>query len=278
MPRLIAFLACLLAAGPLGSRPPEEQELPLEPLALTGDVDGITLLSAAQTPAMPGRILDVSLLAEDRLAVLSEEAMSLYRRDGQALKREGHLVHSGPLLAVRAPAGCIRAVESERAVWVAANHLPGARLFTWEGSRLAETQQADALPGGLRYRPGTNLLELGEAQVVRVRQGLAVSGDGRLGILDGGAPAWTAVRVGDAVARPWPRIAAASSTRPPGGADALGFYDLGPEPRLRGALGLEGSVKALASRRLGGDATVVLAIAAEGGDRLVFLRLGRENR
>jgi hypothetical protein len=111
-----------------------------------------------------------------------------------------------------------------------------------------------------------------------VRQGLAVSADGRLGILDGGVPAWTATRVGDAVARPWPRIAAASSTRPPGGTDALGFHDLAPEPRLRGAFGLEGSVRGLASRRHGDAVTVALAVAAEGGDRVVLLRLGREDR
>jgi hypothetical protein len=278
MRRPAAALLCVLAWG-VGDRPAaEEPGLALDPVLLRGEIEGVVVLSAQQGPPLPGRTLDVSFLTEERLAVLSEDAVCLYRRDGPVLKREARRVHPAPLLPVRAGAGSIRAVETDRAFWVATNLLAQVRLFTLDGSRLVETQQAEALPGGGRYRPGTNVLDLAGEAVVRVRQGLVVSADGRLGTVDDGVPAWTGLRVGDAVARPWPRVVAASSPRPPGGGDALSFHELGPEPRPLGTLPFEGSVRALAARRHGTEATLALAVQAEDGDRLLFIRVGREDR
>jgi hypothetical protein len=278
MRRLVAPLVCVLAWGAGAGRPAaEEPGLALDPVSLRGELEGVVVLAAWQGPPLPGRTLDVSFLTEDRLAVLSEDGVCLYRRDGQALKREDRRPHTAPLLPVRAAAGSIRAVESERAFWVAANLLRQARLYSVDGQHLVETQQADALPGGLRYRAGTNVMDLGGEAVLRVRQGLVVSPDGRLGTLDDGAPAWTGLRVGDAVARPWPRVVASSSPRPPGAEDAVVFHELGPEPRILGTLPLEGSVRAMTARRHGAEATLAVAVRMEDGDRLLFLRLRRED-
>lgn len=279
MPRWTAFLAGTLALGVAGGWPSaEEPPLPLDPLGRRGEIEGVAVVSAAQTAPLPGRILDLAFLSEDRLAVVSEDAVSVYRRDAQSLRREAHRPHPPPFVPARAPAAWIQAVETERAFWVATNRQARVRLFTWEGSRLAESQQADALPGGLRYVSGTNQMDRDGTPVLRVRQGLVVSPEGLLGVMDDGPVTWTGLRVGDAVARPWPRIAAASSARPPGAADSLDFYELGAEPRLLGLLPLEGSVGALASRRHGDEAALALAIRTEAGDRLLFLRLAREER
>lgn len=284
MRRAGAFLAlttALFASRTAAPAPaPDDQALVLTPQALHGQVEGISVLSAAETGPLPARVLDVAFLADDRLAVLSEEAVALYRREGALLKREARRPHPPGDVAVRAPAGVIRVVEAERAFWVATNALAQVRLFTWDGSRLAEAQQADALPDGVRYRSGTNVLEGGAfGAAARLQQGLAVSPDGRLGTLETEAPSWTwtALRVGDAVARPWPRVVAASSSRPPGEADALWFYEMAPQPRPLGALSVEASIRALAGRGHRDEASLVLAVQGAGGDRLLVLRLGRHD-
>lgn len=279
MPAERACLAWVLVLGaPLAAPAAEDLVLPLDPAALRDEVAGVSVVSSVQAAGVPGPILDLAFLADDRLAVVSVDAVSLYRRDGGALRREAHRPHPLPLLPVRAPAGSVRLVETEQAFWVATNALAQVHLFTWEGSRLAEVQQADALPGGTRYRPGTNVLESPSGPLVRQRQGLAVSPDGRLGTLDDGEVSWTALRVGDAVARPWPRIVAASSPRPPGTSDALAFYELAAEPRPLGTLPLDGSVRALAARRRGDEVALAVAVRGDSGDRILLLRLAREDR
>jgi hypothetical protein len=232
-------------------------------------------------------VLDVAFVDDDRLILLLEDGVALYRRDGDALIRLDHRALDVSLV-VRAPAGAIVVAAGEAAFWVSTNLAEGAVLFATDGGRLQEIQRADALPWpgspqGARFRPGTNLIEvavpgLGSGPHLRAGTGetaWAIAPDGRLGIARAG---WSATRVGSAAAVLWTGAWIASSAEPPGASDTLLVVSAsGGAPAVAATvLPVEGSVTAIGARTRG-DRTFVAAGIVEGGaHRLILMEVARE--
>src|SRR6185295_11251550 len=170
------------------------------------------------------------------------------------------------------------AAESESACWALTSRTPRAVLYSLDGNRLTATHQADAVPwprvaSGVRFRPGTNLLELaapggdGPLLALEPEEGWAVAPDGalvRMGVADAAGPAGTPPRAGPALARLWPGVLAAASPDPPGEHDRILLFRAGAATTTA-SLPVEGAVRALASRRHGDNALLAAALEDEGG-------------
>lgn len=226
--------------------------------------------------------LDLAFLDQDRLVVLSEDTLTLYRLSGTRLERGARLSLPGEPLAARAPAGILRVVQGEGACWAATNRRSGATLFTVDGGRLVAVGGAEAIPPsvlppgaeaqGARFQPGTNLLEAGPLPLLRVAQGLAVARDGVL--LLGGEPEASGRRCGDALADLGPGRWIASGAAPPSDRDELQVLRLDGDRVLQvAAFPFEGRIRALAARP--GPAGTLVAVATDTapGPRLALFVL-----
>jgi hypothetical protein len=237
------------------------------PAAAAGQVD---LVGSSQSAPIAGRVLDMAFVGEGRLLVLSEDDLELYRFTEGGLLLASRRRLAGPLEPVRHAGGLLRAVEREHAVWAATSRSSGALLFAVEEGGLVERQRAEAVPwpgspGGLRFRPGTDLIEgqiegLGSGPFVHLDEtGLAVDRDGRL---LGAGGAVSELRVGPPLATLWPRQLAASSAAPPGERDSVLILSMAPPtgPRVISELPVTGSVRALAAQVSGHTARLVAAV------------------
>lgn len=249
--------------------------IPLSPLPSSPARAVFDVVSTTRTPPLGEAVLDLALFHEDRIVVLSPEAVALYRWAADGLALESRRPLAEPLATVRAPGGLLVAAERDEAFWVVTSRSPQATLFRREGARLVETSKAAALPWpgcpeGLRYRPGTNLIEgtiagLAPGPFLAVRDEAAVSGDGRL-LLQGAPGDPAAMRVGPALAALWGGCLAASSPNPPASTDSLIFLQRdGQGARVIESLPVEGAVRALASRVQGEAARLVAAVQETGG-------------
>lgn len=245
----------------------------------------IEVAGSNRTPALAATILDLAFLGPDRFLVLSPEEVSLYRWTSEGLSLLARRPLPGPLAAVRTPGGILVTSAQEDSFWALTSRAAKAALIAVEGARLVERQQADAVPWpgaplGLRYRPGTNLIEgdlpsLGPGPFLDLdssQGGVAVTADGRLI-----CPGCPDERVGIGVSGLWRGFLAASSPAPPGADDALLVFErteTGLDTRLR--LPVEGAVRALTSRVDERSARLVAAIEpATGGSYLLTLDLVR---
>jgi hypothetical protein len=140
------------------------------------------------------------------------------------------------------------------------------------------------IANGVRFRPGTNLVE-GALDAVGSGPFLALDGDGAAlvaigadGMLlsPGGADGpETGPRVGSCVAAPRPGTLVATAPGPPGTRDALLFLDRQPPHAERARLPIDGAVRALAARAAGARSRVVAAVEGEGGSTtLLALEIG----
>src|SRR5712692_9745404 len=208
--RLVDVLAASAESDPM--------LLSLVPAGPAGGAGPLAVVAFRRTPLVEGRVLDVAPVGEDRVLVLYEDALALYRLDeaGLALLSRHELPASLP---VRFPGGTIYVPPAEGAAWVLTSRSPRAVLFSFDNGRLEERQQAEALfwprtPRGLRYRPGTNLLEgavadLGEGPFLRLDpRGAAVAPDGRLWMASPEGPRAIDAKVGGGLARPAPEMLA----------------------------------------------------------------------
>ena len=258
--------------------------LPLVPSRSAGGA-GIDVLAHVETPPLEGRIVALAFAGEDRLLVLLDDALVLFRRDGLALRQESRRELPGPLAAVRLPGGLLRVPEGEAACWALTSRMPRAVLFSLNGGRLAAVDQADVLPwpqttAGARFRPGTNLIEASlpgmDAPLLALDADAIwiVAADGRLS--RAATPSMeTTLRVGPAVALVWPGLLAAAAGDAPAERDRILFVRDGATPSLAGELSVEGALRALATRRHG--ATSLLAAATEergGGFRVALFEVG----
>jgi hypothetical protein len=220
------------------------------PASAQVDVAGL-----GRTPPLDAPVLDLAWTGADELAVLTPEALALYRLSPDGLTPEARQPIPARL-SVRAPAGLLLAAPAEDALWVLSNRAGGALLFGREGGRLVPRGEGEALPWpgsrtGLRYRHGTNLLDgavpgLGDGPFLEVLAGggAAVAPDGRL--LLPRAPSEAAARVGPCLAALWPPLIAAASADPPGPTDRLLLVD-GASGRSGEALRVDGAIRALAA-------------------------------
>ncbi len=259
---------------------------PAPPRAAPASID---VVGSNQTPPLDGPILDLAFLPDDRLVVLGPEALSLYRWEDGSLVREARGALPGPLETVRAPGGLL--LPGDDAVWVLTSRSQRATLFAVEkGSRpLVERLQAAALPipgspDGLRYRPGTNLLEgtlpgLGPGPFLAFELSdpeVAVDADGQVRLASPDGPKYAGLRAGPALTVLWPGVLAAASAAPPGAVDSiLVLAREGAELKLRETLPVSGAVRALAATARGTSVRLVAAVEDPGATRLLVLDLRR---
>ncbi|HEX6739078.1 MAG TPA: hypothetical protein VF310_12435 [Vicinamibacteria bacterium] len=228
-------------------------------------------------------VLDLAFLGDSQVAALTTREVVLLRWTDQGLAPAGSRPLPGAEEVVRWPGGLLHVVEEDHAVWAIASTRDAAMLFTVQSGRLTEREQARALPfpgcrTGLRYRPGTNLLE-GEVEglgsgpflALDAAAGAAVAADGRLLVV--GATT-TGVRVGPTLAALWPQYLAASTGLPPGKDDALLVFGRdGGAVREVWRVPMPGPVRALAGRLREGRARMVAAVTEGGESRLLALEL-----
>lgn len=224
--------------------------------------------------------LDLAFLDARRLAVLSEDWLSLYELADGRLRRTARLALPGERLRARATAGLLRLVPGEDACWVVSNRRTGATLFTWTGSRLAALFGAEAIPPtalpagapaeGARFLAGTNRIGLGPALVLRLASsGLGVATDGAL--LVDGEPDALGLRSGDALADLGEGLFATSGEAPPSGTDEVRLLSReGATLRRLESWPVEGRIRALAARRDGDAAVLAVATDTPLGPRLLI--------
>ena len=263
------------------STPWDASLLPLVPSRASGAA-GVDVLAHVETPPVEGRIVALAFAGDDRLLVLLDDALVLYRRDGLALRLESRRELPGPLTTVRFPGGLLRVPEGESACWALTSRMARAVLFSLDGARLSAADQADVVPwpsaaAGARFRPGTNLIEAalpgldGPLLALEADAGWVVAADGRLSRAGPLPPRETALRVGPAVALLWPGLLAAAAADAPAERDRILFVRDGPEPALAGELSVEGTLRALAARRHGTTALLAAATEERGGGFRVAL-------
>jgi hypothetical protein len=265
------------------SAPWDPALLPLIPGRAGSGAEGVDVLDRSTTPKVDGRIVALAFLGEERLLVLFDDALALYRRDGLLLRLESRRDLPGPLAGVRFPGGLLLAAESESACWALTSRTLRAVLYSLDGNRLTPTHQADAVPwprvaAGVRFRPGTNLLEAsgpgidGPLLALEPEDGWVVGADGALARMGASDPA-SERRAGPALARLWPGWVAAASPDPPGEHDRILLFRDAAGPAVA-SVPVEGAVRALASRRHGTNAFLAAALEdAGGGFRLALFEM-----
>ena len=245
-------------------------------------------LGSRRTAPMDDRVLAMAWLPDDRLAVLHPDAAALYRWMPPDLV----LLDRHPLPAARGggetriDAGVISAATHDQAFWAMTNARPRAVLLGVAGGHLVERSEGDALPwpgveGGLRFRPGTNLLE-GQTRRFGPTPLLAIAPDGvAAAVADDarllGPGADTGLHVGPTLAQLWDGWIAASSADPPGIADSLLLLRTG-DGRLLDSFSIEGAIRALAGNIEGDPARLAAAVEpVSGGTALEMIEL-RQHR
>src|SRR5439155_1646683 len=274
--RLVDVLAASAEADPM--------LLSLVPAGPAGGAGLLAVVAFRRTPLVEGRVLDVAPMGEDRVLVLYEDALALYRLDDAGLALLSR--HALPVsLPVRFPGGTIYVASGEGAAWVLTSRSPRAVLFGLDNGRLEDRQQAEALfwprtPRGLRYRPGTNLLEgsvadLGDGPFLRLDpRGTALTPDGRLWMASSEGPRAVDVRAGGGLARPAPELIAVAGGDPPGPRDVVLLLDARDpgRPPLQSLPG-DGAVRALGARGTAARMRLVAAVEEERGTHLVLMHL-----
>jgi len=260
----------------------DQASLPLSVLPRPPATASLDVLSSYRTPPLEETVLAIAPLGEEHLVALSPDDALLYRLEATGLAFQSRRALPGPPSTVRAPAGLIAAAPAEQAFWALTNRSPRAALFAVAGGRLALREEAAALPwpqseDGLRFRPGTNLIEgrlqgVGAGPFVAVGEGLAVAADGSL--LPRGS---SDLRVGTALTALWPGAVAASSALPPGSADSILILATDSQGvRLLDSLPVDGAIRALARQPLGRADRLIAAVeAVDGTFHLVVVDLSR---
>jgi hypothetical protein len=214
--------------------------------------------------------LDIAFLDRERLFVLSDETLSLYRIDAARLTLLSRLALPGAPVRARAAAGMLRVVVQDGACWALSNRREGATLFNLEGDRLLAVAGAEAIPAtafgasadsadGVRFVAGTNLFAVGEAALLRfAAEDDGVERDGTLRL--GGQPDVAGRRVGDALAVLDDRIVAVSSAAPPSGADEVRLLHRDEAAPIE-SWTTKGRIRALAAHP--STAATLLAVAIE---------------
>lgn len=254
---------------------------PLEPISQTLEITG-----TSRTPLVEGPVLDIAFLEDDRIALLTPEAVATYRWASPGLVREHREALAGPRVPVRILAGLLRPEEGGSSLWVMTNQIDGATLFGTEGGTLSRRTRAEALPApgapeGLRYRPGTNLLEgpvgrLGTGPFLALASTAGVQADGTVVTTAARSPGATPLRSGDRMAPLWGGLLVVSAAGPPGPRDTLVLLEVGDAGvrRRETLLAVEGRVRAIASRPRGATSRLVCAVEEPGeATHLVVLEM-----
>lgn len=264
---LPAFFAALLAADDASGSP--------------------DVVARVRTPALGERVLDLALADDETIVVLSAEAVALYRWGRDGLTLDSRQLLPGPASRVRAPGGILTPIDESGAFWALTSSASAAALYRIEGRQLKPVSEADALPWsgspeGLRFRPGTHLIEgriasLGPGPFLAVEPGLAVERDARLR-RSSEASETSPLRVGSSLARLGDGLVAASTAEPPGSEDALLLIEATAHGwQVARSLSVEGAIRALAARQQNHSCRLVAAVEEPGGpSHLLVLDLARD--
>lgn len=237
--------------------------MPLVLLALALAVPHARTTLRAEAPAPD--VLALAWADRSRLVALRPDSVALVRLDGGRAVLEAEEPLPGARVAVRKPGGLI-AGPSAGSVWVMTSRAPLAALFDIDRRGLRRRSEAEALPWpggpGLRFRPGTNLIEGTLAGhpgpfVALDSSGAAVTADGTLVAAGTALPE---LRVGNALAALWPGWLVVSSARPPSDEDSLTVL---PPDGAALVVKIAGSVSALAARVEREKAFVAVATPAD---------------
>jgi hypothetical protein len=280
---LVDLVAASVDADPAGLA---LLEAPAGARAGTLEVRGV-----ARSALMRAAVVDLAFLGDERLVVLEPAAVSVWRRDGLALRQESRADLAVAAPVTRFPGGALGVGTDDAAFWAITSLTGSAVLLNVEAGRLRVGGTAEALPSratgsGLRFRPGTNLLDArlgsstdGPFLAVEAVGGetWVVAADGRLGRVGAPAVAWSDTRVGPALTGLWKGLLAAASAEPPARTDRILVVDVrSGAPSVAGALDVEGGVRALAARVQGTGALLAAAVEdPDGGTRLVLHDLAR---
>jgi hypothetical protein len=267
------------------SVPSDVSVLPLTPAHPGEATEGVEILSRTETPPVADRVLAVALVADDRLAVLDDDAVALYRLEATSATLESRRPLPGPLDPVRMPGGLL-VPSPDGSLWALTSRSPRAALLALDahGRGLAPRAEAEAVPWphaplGLRFRPGTNLIDGGPEELgpgpwlALVRADLGVAPDGELRIA-GRDPGTSGLRAGSAIAPLWPAAFALSAATPPDAADALRLVAReGDGFRTLASVPVPGPIRALATRPRSGGTRLVAAVEQRGGTTLLVIDL-----
>lgn len=267
------------------SMPTDGGDLSLASAPWAGSAGALDVVRQERSAPLPGPVLDLSFLGDELLVVLWPDEVGLYRWDQASLRLESRQRLAGPRRPVRTPGGLLWTSDRENAFWALTSRVPRATVFTVEGARLsAASTAADSLPwpgiaNGVRFRPGTNLVE-GAAGGFDAGPFLALDGDGAQLVAIGADGVLLTPngpdgpRVGSCLAAPRHDILVTTAPGPPGPRDALLFLERQAPHAERARLPIDGTVRALAARPSGPRARVVAAVEGEGSTTLLALEIG----
>jgi hypothetical protein len=234
----------------------------------------LEVVARVRTPPLAEPVLDLAMADDETIVVLSAQAVALYRWGRDGLTLDSRQLLPGPASPVRAPGGILTPLDDSRAFWALTSGASAAALYRIEGRQLLANSEAGALPWsgspeGLRFRPGTNLIEgriasLGPGPFLALEPGVAVEIDGGLRV-SGEASEEAALRVGSSLARLGEGLLAASSAEPPGSEDALLLIEATAQGwRVARTLPVEGAIRALAARPRDRTCRLVAAVEEPG--------------
>jgi hypothetical protein len=265
----------------------EDASLPLEaePAPVTRSV--VDVVAKSRSAPIEGVIRAVGWLSDDRLLTLSADEAAVYRVSASALSFESRHPLPRPPLPVRAPGALV--IADGGAAWTLGSGAASALLLAEDGGRLVVRARAEALPWsgsptGLRFRTGTNQIELsgsdlgaGPFLALDPTGSAAVDADGELRLVAAGGGVRAGLRVGSAIAALWPGLLALSSPAPPGEADAVWLVTLAEgTASVAESLPLDGSIRALGARSNAEGSRLVASVEEPGSQsRLVLFDLRR---
>jgi len=227
-------------------------------------------------------VLALAFVGDGRILSLAADSLSLWRLEDDGARRVARATWPRGSAVVRHGGGLIVGRSDESAAWLLSSYAEGAQLVRVDGPRLVLGDVAAAAPWpsapeGLRFRPGTNLVDgvgsdAGAFAIVALDTAshAVVREDGML-ILEAGE---TQLRVGSAIASLWPDALLASGAGPPGAADALSLLRrAGAAWERVWSVALPGDVTAVAARSGARAADVVVALRSAAGPELMRLEL-----
>jgi hypothetical protein len=257
-------------------------------LAIAAVVPAPAVVEVTAPPVVVARIprpvLAASFGSAGRVLLLEDDRLSLWKLTSDGLARQAELPVPAPVERTRCPGGLIRAAPGSPDVWALRSGWPEALLFayedggngtTWVAKGGAEALPWPSVPNGLRFRPGTNVLQ-GAVEGLPGGSFLTLSADGALAVdaddLLHHPDAGPAVRVGSAVARPWAdvAVAAAPSLAPPDSLIALPLPLSTVAPTVLAHI--DGSIRALAALTEK-DAATLLAVVQSADESYQVLRI-----
>lgn len=268
------------------SVPRDEAILPLSPLPLPSPRTAVDVVASSRSAPMEGLVLGLAWVSDERVLVVLADQAALYRLEAGSWVLESRRALPRPLSAVRTPGALV--VAEGGAAWVLTSAAASAALLGVEGGRLELRSRAEALPwpgspAGLRFRPGTNLIEgasgLGPGPFLALEASgaAAVDADGELRLPGPAGGMRAGLRVGSAVARLWSGMLAASSPAAPAPDDSISLVAASDRAAsVVQAIPVEGTIRALASRPHGEGVRLLVSVEEAGArTRLVLMDLRR---